>query len=116
MMDFIRRVPDGATLTLETLMRNVLPINTMAIAMGLHTRCGNEDTLWGRKGEKYTSVQQIEQLVRIASELGREVATGKEARDIYRIGEYYGSADEALAQLGYAPNRKPGQLGFTFHA
>ena len=56
MMNFIQRVPDGAALTLETLMRSVLPVNTMAIAMGLHTRCGNEDTLWGRKGEKMTSV------------------------------------------------------------
>ena len=52
MMEFIRRVPDGASLTLESIMRNVLPINTMAIAMGLHTRCGNEDNLWAKKGEK----------------------------------------------------------------
>ena len=116
MIEFIKRVPDGAVLTLETLMRSVLPVNTMAIAMGLHTRCGNEDTLWGRKGQKITSVQQVEQLVRIAKELGREVADGKEARDIYRIGETYSSADETLAKLGWAPNRKPGQLGFTFHS
>ena len=112
-MNFIQRVPDGACLTLETLMRSVLPVNAMAIAMGLHTRCGNEDTIWGRKGEKMTSVQQIRQLVRIAGELGREVATGKEARDIYRIGETYRDADETLARLGYAPNRRPGQVGFT---
>ena len=46
--------------------------------------------------------------MRIARELGREVATGKEARDIYQIGEYYGSADETLAKLGFAPNRQPG--------
>ncbi len=115
-MQFINRVPDGACLTLETLMRSVLPVNTMAIAMGLHTRCGNEDTIWGRKGEKFTSVQQIQQLVRIAGELGREVATGKEAREIYKIGESYTDADETLAKLGYAPNRKPGQAGFTHHA
>ncbi|TQC49553.1 3-keto-5-aminohexanoate cleavage protein [Rhodococcus sp. WS4] len=115
-MNFIQRVPDGACLTLETLMRSVLPVNTMAIAMGLHPRCGNEDTIWGRKGEKMTSVQQIEQLVRIAGELGREVATGKEARDIYRIGQTYADADETLAKLGYAPNRRPGQVGFTHHA
>ena len=38
MMNFIDRVPDGASLTLETLMRSVLPVNTMATAMGLHTR------------------------------------------------------------------------------
>lgn len=59
-MNFVQRVPDGACLTLETLMRSVLPVNTMAIAMGLHARCGNEDTIWGRKGEKMTSVQQID--------------------------------------------------------
>jgi uncharacterized protein (DUF849 family) len=116
MMEFIRRVPDGASLTLESIMRNVLPINTMALAMGLHTRCGNEDTLWGRLGEKCTSADAVRQLVRIAGELGREVATGKEAREIYRLDEYWGSADEALARLGYAPNRRPGQRGFLQHA
>ncbi|TWS24956.1 3-keto-5-aminohexanoate cleavage protein [Tsukamurella sputi] len=115
-MNFINRVPDGAILTLETLMRSVLPVNTMAIAMGLHTRCGNEDTIWGRPGEKIKSVDQVKQLVRISHELGRDVATGKEARDIYRIGEQYGSVDETLAKLGYAPNRQAGQLGFTQHA
>ncbi|HJV71656.1 3-keto-5-aminohexanoate cleavage protein [Ideonella sp.] len=113
MMEFIRRVPDGACLTLETIMRNVLPVNAMAMAMGLHTRCGIEDTLWGRKGEKMGSVQQVEQLVRLAHELGREVATGKEAREIYKIGTTYANADETLAALGYAPNRRPGQRGAT---
>jgi uncharacterized protein (DUF849 family) len=113
MIEFVRRVPDGATLTLESLMRNVLPVNTMAIAMGLHPRCGIEDTLWGRKGERMTSVQQIEQLVRVARELGRDVASGREARAIYRIGESYGTADETLARVGYLPNRKPGQRGCT---
>jgi uncharacterized protein (DUF849 family) len=116
MMNFISRVPDGASLTLEAIMRTVLPINTMAIAMGLHNRTGNEDNLWDRKGHKITTVQSIEKLVRIAGELGRSVADGKEARDIYKIGEYWDSADEALAKLGYPPNRKPGQVGFTFHA
>src|ERR687897_3369405 len=70
MMEFIRPVPDGASLTLESIMRNVLPINTMAIAMGLHPRCGNEDTLWGQLGEKLTSADAVRQLVRIAGELG----------------------------------------------
>ncbi|MFM1724060.1 MULTISPECIES: 3-keto-5-aminohexanoate cleavage protein [Rhodococcus] len=117
MMQFIDRVPDGACLTLETLMRSVLPVNTMAMAMGLHTRCGNEDNLWEPNGEvKITSAEQVRQLVRLAEELGREVATGKEARDIYRIGTTYKDADETLAKLGYAPNRQPGQVGFTQHA
>jgi uncharacterized protein (DUF849 family) len=106
--NFVRAVPDGAVLTVESLMLNVLPLNMMAIAMGLHCRCGNEDNLWKQdRSGKMSSVAQIEQLVRISREFGREIADGKEARRIYRIGEFYNSADETLARNGFAPNRKP---------
>ncbi len=111
MMEFVRRVPAGAVLTIESIMRNVLPLNTMAIAMGLHVRVGIEDNLWARKGERITSVRQVEQMVRIARELYRDVASGEQARQIYRIGEHYADADETLARLGYAPNRRAGQRG-----
>jgi uncharacterized protein (DUF849 family) len=116
MMEFVNRVPDGAVLTIESLDRNVLPLNTMAIAMGLHVRVGIEDTLWGRKGERISSVRQVEQMVRISRELYREVATADEARAIYRIGEHYHSVDETLARNGFPPNRLPGQVGFLQHA
>jgi len=108
-IEFIRRAPDGSTITAESVMRNVLPLNVMAMCMGLHTRCGNEDTLYGADGGKITSVQQIEQIVRIAQELGREVATAREAREIYRIGVQYNSVEETLAKLGMPPNRERGQ-------
>ena len=108
-MEFIRRSPDGACLTLETLMKNVLPVNTVAMSLGLHPRCGIEDTLIDQRGNRMSSVQQIQQLVRIAHELGREVANGKEAREIYRIGTWYANADETLAANGMTPNRQPGQ-------
>jgi hypothetical protein len=62
------------------------------------------------------SVEQIEQLVRISREFGRDIATGKEAREIYRIGTFYKDADETLAANGFAPNRRPGQIGFPQHA
>jgi uncharacterized protein (DUF849 family) len=83
-MEFIRRAPDGSTVTLETLMRYVLPVNVMAMCLGMHVRCGIEDTLYDQHGRMMTSVQQIEQIVRIAGELGREIATAREARAIYR--------------------------------
>ena len=108
-MEFIRRVPDGSTLTMETLMRHVLPVNVVGMCLGMHVRCGIEDTLYDQHGAKMTSVQQIDQLVRIARELGREVATAQEARAIYRIGEQYNSIEETLARLGMPPNREPGQ-------
>lgn len=108
-MEFIRKAPDGACLTLESLMKNVLPINTMAMALGLHPRCGIEDTIIDQHGNPMTSVEQVEQCVRIAKELGREIASGAEAREIYKIGTWYQDADETLAKLGMAPNRRPGQ-------
>ncbi|HEY7903846.1 MAG TPA: 3-keto-5-aminohexanoate cleavage protein [Casimicrobiaceae bacterium] len=106
--NFVRAVPDGAVLTLETSMLNVLPINMMAIAMGLHVRCGIEDNIWTQdRKARMSSVRQIEQLVRISREFGREIADGNEARRIYRIGEFYANADETLARNGFAPNRQP---------
>jgi uncharacterized protein (DUF849 family) len=115
--NFVRAVPDGAVLTLETSMLNVLPVNMMAIAMGLHVRCGIEDNIWTQdRKAKMSSVKQIEQLVRLSREFGREVANGKEARRIYRIGEFYKSADETLARNGFAPNRKSNQRGFLQRA
>ena len=91
-------------------MRNVLPFNMMAMSMGLHPRCGIEDTIIDQHGNRKTSVQQIEQCVRVARELGREIASGKEAREIYKIGvQTYKDADETLAR-GLAPNRKAGQI------
>ncbi|MFM0653266.1 beta-keto acid cleavage family enzyme [Paraburkholderia sediminicola] len=116
LMEFINRCPQNAVLTVESLMRHVLPLNTMAIAMGLHVRVGIEDNLWGRPGERMTSVQQVEQVVRLARELHRDVASGEDARRIYRIGERYGSVDETLSALGYTPNRRPGQRGFRIAA
>jgi hypothetical protein len=86
----------------------------MAIALGLHVRCGIEDNIWNqRQTAKITTVEQIGQLVRIAREFGREVANGKEARQIYKVGTFYESTDETLARNGFAPNREPRQAEFA---
>ncbi|MFJ4292905.1 3-keto-5-aminohexanoate cleavage protein [Cupriavidus sp. NPDC089707] len=111
MLEFARRTPDSAVLTIETLNRNVVPMNTMAIALGLHVRVGIEDTLFGPDGKRATSVQQIEQMVRIARELNRDIATGEDARRIYQIGTQWKSAEETLNALGMVPNRAPAQRG-----
>lgn len=108
--EFIRRAPDGSTVTLESVMGNVLPINTIAIALGMHCRCGIEDNIYDTSGNLMGSVAQIEQLVRISRELGRDIANGQEARQIYRIGTQYNSTEETLGHLGMAPNRERGQL------
>jgi uncharacterized protein (DUF849 family) len=106
--NFLRATPDGAMLTVESSFLNTLPINMIGIALGLHVRCGIEDNLWTQdRKRKMSSVEQIEQLVRISREVGREVANGKEARQILKIGTFYGSVEETLAKNGFAPNREP---------
>ncbi|MNY50446.1 3-keto-5-aminohexanoate cleavage enzyme [compost metagenome] len=85
----------------------------MGMAMGLHVRCGIEDNIWTQdRSRKMTSVEQIEQLVRLAKEIGRPVANGKEAREILKIGVFYNTVEETLAANGFAPNPKGGQQGF----
>jgi uncharacterized protein (DUF849 family) len=112
--NFVRACPDGSVLTLESSMLNVLPINMMAIAMGLHVRCGNEDNLWTqRRDRKISTVEQVEQLVRISREFGRDIASCPEARSIYKIGTFYKSAEETLAENGFAPNRKAPKVGLV---
>lgn len=112
MMDYIRRSPQGGVLQIEGIMRNGPPMMAMAIAMGLHVRVGIEDNIWRRKGERFTSVAQVEQMVRMARELGRDVATAADARRILKIGTWYQTPDETLAALGMTPSRQPGQRGF----
>jgi uncharacterized protein (DUF849 family) len=111
--NFVRATPDGAVLTVESSMRNVLPVNMMGIAMGLHVRCGIEDNLWNQaRTTKMSTVEQIEQLVRISREFGRKVATAQEAREISKIGVFYDTVEETLQANGFAPNRKGGNQGF----
>ncbi len=105
--NFLRAIPDGTMLTVESSMLNALPINMIGMAMGLHVRCGIEDNIWNQtRTGKMTSVQQIEQLVRISREFGREIANGKEAREILKIGVFYETVEETLLANGFAPNAK----------
>ena len=104
--NFLRAMPDQVALTLESSMLNTLPVNMMAIAMGQHVRCGIEDNLWSQdRKSKMGTVKQIEQLVRISREFGRDIASGKEAKEILKIGTFYDSVEETLAKNGFAPNR-----------
>jgi uncharacterized protein (DUF849 family) len=111
--NFVRALPDGALLTVESSMRNVLPVNMWGISMGLHVRCGIEDNLWNQsRTAKFSTVDQIRQLVRISEEFGRPIATGRQAKDMLGIGKFYDTVEESLAANGFAPNRNGANQGF----
>jgi uncharacterized protein (DUF849 family) len=115
-MELIRRSPHGSRWTYQTVMRLDWPIQTMCIALGQHCRIGIEDNLWDvQKGVRMGTVSQVEKLVRIARELGREIATPEQARESHKIGTWYNSVEETLFNLGLPPNRRDGQQGFQVY-
>lgn len=76
-------LPPGATWTVSGIGRCETPLAAAAIAMGGHVRVGFEDNIYYRRGElAQSNGQLVARIVRIAAELGREVATPQEAREI----------------------------------
>jgi uncharacterized protein (DUF849 family) len=58
----------------------------MAMIMGGHCRVGLEDNLYMERGVfAKSNAEQVERIVRIARELGREIATPDEARQILKL-------------------------------
>lgn len=63
--------------------RHQMPFLTQAALMGGNVRVGLEDSLFITRGEMATSnAQQVEKIVRILREMGREPATPAEAREM----------------------------------
>ncbi len=63
--------------------RYQLPMAVQAILWGGHVRVGFEDNIFYKKGELATSnAQLVERVARLARELGREVATPAQTREI----------------------------------
>ncbi|MBA7584409.1 3-keto-5-aminohexanoate cleavage enzyme [subsurface metagenome] len=59
---------------------------TLSIMMGGHARVGFEDNIFIERGVLAKSnAELVEKVVRIARELGREIATPDEARDILKL-------------------------------
>lgn len=76
-------IPAGSTWTVAGVGRHEMPMAAMGIAMGGHVRVGFEDNVYLSKGVLAKSNGElVEKVVRIAKELGREIATPDEARKI----------------------------------
>lgn len=83
-------LPEGSTYSVSGIGRNEFPIAAMAIIDGGHVRVGFEDNVFLSKGVLAESnAQLVEKVVRLAKELGREVATPAEARRILGIKSYF---------------------------
>ncbi|MGB9614894.1 MAG: 3-keto-5-aminohexanoate cleavage protein, partial [Fervidobacterium sp.] len=82
----VNKIPQGCTWSVAGIGRYELPLAVHAIVMGGHVRVGFEDNIYYRKGELAKSnAQLVERIVRIAREVGREIATPDETRVILGI-------------------------------
>lgn len=80
-------IPRDATYTVAGIGRHEFNLATAAIIDGGHVRVGFEDNIYISKGRLAESNGElVEKVVRIAKELGREIATPNEARQILGLG------------------------------
>lgn len=116
LMELVRRSPHGSCFTYQSTFRYTYPVSAMMIALGQHTRAGIEDNLWDTtKGKPASTLQMIEWQASIAQKLGRAIATVEQAHQMLKIGVWYKSADETLANIGLPPNREGCNVGFLVH-
>ena len=83
----VRQIPAGSTWTATGIGRAAFPLAAAAIVMGGNVRVGFEDNLYLEKGVPAKSNGElVAKVVRLARELGREIATPAEARKILGLG------------------------------
>lgn len=88
LMHMVRCIPEGSTWTVAGIGRSETPLAMMGIILGGHVRVGFEDNVYYSKGVlAQSNAQLVERVVRMAKELGREVAAPDEARAILGIGK-----------------------------
>jgi 3-keto-5-aminohexanoate cleavage enzyme len=83
LVHMVEHLPPGAIFNVSGVGKAQLRLNMMSMAMGGHVRVGLEDSVYYRRGELAEgNAQLVARAVRLAKELGRDVATPDEARAI----------------------------------
>lgn len=83
LMTLVDALPDGSSWQVVTIGKHQIPLSMMALALGGNIRVGFEDNVYIEAGVLASSnAQFVEKAVRIARELGREIATPEEAREM----------------------------------
>ncbi len=79
----VNKIPAGSTWTVTGVGRSAWTMAATGIVMGGNVRVGFEDNVYLGKGQKAASNGElVAKVVRLAKELGREIATPAEAREI----------------------------------
>ncbi|MCM8748362.1 3-keto-5-aminohexanoate cleavage protein [Thermomicrobiaceae bacterium CFH 74404] len=88
LVHMVRQLPPNSLWSVCAIGRHQLPLNVAAMVMGGHVRTGLEDNIYySYRVLAEGNAPLVARLVRIARELGREVATPAEARQILGLPE-----------------------------
>jgi 3-keto-5-aminohexanoate cleavage enzyme len=83
LVHMVDMLPNEAIWSCCGIGRAQLPLNLATMAMGGHVRTGLEDNLYFHKGQLATSnAQLVERVTRLATEVGRPIATPSETREM----------------------------------
>ncbi len=86
MSAMIDAIPEGSKWQVITISKFNLPSTVMAMCQGANIRTGLEDSIYYERGILAESnAQMVERMVRIARELGREIATVDEAIEMLDV-------------------------------
>jgi 3-keto-5-aminohexanoate cleavage enzyme len=86
LMAMLDAIPEGSSWQVVSIGKHQLPLSTTVLAMGGNIRVGMEDNVYFSHGVLAVSnAQLVERAVRIARELGREIATPEEAREMLHM-------------------------------
>jgi len=86
LLQMVHQLPEGSTWQVVTVGKYHFRTNAIAMAMGGNVRTGLEDTIYYGKGElAQSNAQLVKRIVKIAKELGREIATVDEAKQILNL-------------------------------
>ena len=83
----VESLPEGSTWSATGIGRFQIQINAAAILMGGHIRVGIEDSIYYNypQRELTTNTNLVKRILRIAKEVGRDIASPSEAREILGI-------------------------------
>ena len=85
-MEMLRELPGQSLFTVAGIGKFQWPLITLGIILGGDVRVGLEDNLYVARGQKLRgNGEAVEKVVRLAHELGREIATPAQAREMYGL-------------------------------
>jgi 3-keto-5-aminohexanoate cleavage enzyme len=85
LITMVEMIPEDSTWSVIGIGKAQLTMGIHALLMGGHVRVGLEDNIYYSKSELATNERLVKRIVNLSRDLGREVATPEEAREILSL-------------------------------